>query len=87
MASFLYISAALAGVVALSTSVAASTAASTERDNDEQQVLCKQQIKTGTRFAKKTCMSKEKWEMAAEQAKRQAAEEFSRPRISTEKGN
>ena len=77
----------LTAVLATAGAFAATPAAAAEGADAKQRVICKQQVRTGTRFPKKTCMSKGEWDAAAEQAKRQAAEEFSRPRISTERGN
>ncbi|RYD65326.1 MAG: hypothetical protein EOP58_07740 [Sphingomonadales bacterium] len=54
---------------------------------DAQQRVCKQQKQTGTRFAKTTCRTRAEWEEISEAARRQAAESFNKPVISTEKGN
>ena len=53
----------------------------------EEQIICKHQARTGTRFTKKTCRTKAHWEEMAETAKRQAAEDLNKPTINIDKGN
>ncbi len=66
---------------------ASPQAGATPAKVDPNERVCKRRIATGTRFAKQTCRSRADWELISEQAKRQAAEEFTKPTISIEKGN
>lgn len=53
----------------------------------EDEMICKYQARTATRFKKKICHSKAVWEEISENSKRQAAEDFHKPTISIEKGS
>ena len=50
-------------------------------------MICKYQARTATRFKKKICYTKARWDEISENSKRQAAEDFNKPSISIEKGN
>jgi len=57
--------------------------AASAEPSDEQKIVCKQDAKLGSRFAKKTCKSKAQWELMAEEHKRAAKELVDRPKINT----
>ena len=48
---------------------------------DDNKVICKQQKASGTRFAKKKCMTKAQWDLMAEQHRRDAEEWLNKPTI------
>lgn len=48
-----------------------------------EELVCKSQTGTGTRFKKKTCMTRAQWEAVAEQNKRDYAASRDRPTIET----
>lgn len=53
----------------------------------EDEVICKYQVRTATRFKKKICHTRARWEEISENSKRQAAEDFNKPSISIDKGS
>ena len=53
----------------------------------DDEMICKYQARTATRFKKKICYTKARWEEISENSKRQAAEDFNKPSISIEKGS
>lgn len=53
----------------------------------EDEMVCKYQARTATRFKKKICHTRARWEEISETAKRQAAQDFNKPTISIERGN
>lgn len=50
---------------------------------EAEELVCKTQTGTGTRFKKKTCMTRAQWEALAEQNKRDYAASRDRPTIET----
>lgn len=58
-----------------------------KKADDSGKMICKYQAKSGTRFKTKTCRTKAHWDEVSENARRQAAEDFNKPTISTERGN
>jgi hypothetical protein len=54
---------------------------------DGQEMVCKRQANTGTRFAKKICHTRAQWEEITEAAKRAAAEDLNKPTVNVGKGN
>lgn len=67
----------LAIAIMAAPAIAGSTPAvtpSASGDPDASKLICKSQKDTGTRFAKKKCMTKAQWDAVAEQHKRDAKE-------------
>ena len=54
-----------------------------EASPETEDLVCKTQAGTGTRFKKKTCMTRAQWEAIAEQNKRDYAASRDRPTIET----
>ena len=51
------------------------------------EMVCKRQAKTGTRFASKICHTRAQWAEITEANKRAAAEDFNKPTVNVGKGN
>jgi hypothetical protein len=51
------------------------------------EMVCKRQAKTGTRFASKVCHTRSQWAEITEANKRAAAEDFNKPTVNVGKGN
>ena len=51
--------------------------------SDDDRMICKQGMETGTRFPRRICLSKGKWEQMSERAKRGYEEVRNRPAIET----
>ncbi|WP_405238802.1 hypothetical protein [Lentisalinibacter orientalis] len=64
-------------VVAQTDSAAAGETRAAGGAADEPQLICKEIVKTGTRFSEKVCATKEAWDGAAEHGRR-ATEEIQR---------
>jgi len=82
--------AAILGAGALLLSSAASNAAlegSKGEQDDGQKRVCKQEKRTGTRFAKTRCMTRAERDAIEEAAKRKAADMLNSPRINPGLGN
>jgi hypothetical protein len=60
-----------------------AAASASESQDDGERLVCKNQAKTGTRFAKRVCRTRDQWEAMRENARRQAEEEFNRRTIET----
>lgn len=58
-------------------------AAPSSEPPDDQRIVCKQEVKAGSRFAKRTCKSKAQWDLIAEAHKRSAKELIDRPKVNT----
>ncbi|MCL6741258.1 hypothetical protein LZ518_08965 [Sphingomonas sp. RB56-2] len=60
----------------------------TARDDaaEDQVIVCKYEMKTGSRFKEKTCKTKLQWEQMRIQHQKDAEEMFNRPTIETRRG-
>ena len=74
---------ALIALAVLAAAPAQATPPATSASGAEEEMVCKYQSRTATRFKKKICHPRSVWEQMSENAKRQAAEEFSKPTINT----
>ena len=77
----------LFALVAVSLASGPAFAGSTKSKDGAQDMVCKRQAKTGTRFASKICYTKAQWEEITEANKRAAAENFNKPAVNIDKGN
>ena len=65
--------------------VAAPAVADDKAKSDRDEVVCKHQKRTDSRFTTKTCRTRAQWDEMAEQQKRDYAETRDRPVIETRK--
>ena len=77
----------LFALLAASLAAGPAAAGSTKAKDGSQEIVCKRQAKTGTRFASKVCHTKAEWAEIAEANKRAAAEDFNKPTVNVGKGS
>ena len=75
----------LVSAFALSAVAAPAFALATQPADDGDKLICKRTVKTGTRFAKKTCYTRAERDRQEEQQKRDAQELINRPHIEIRK--
>ncbi|MCW4461711.1 hypothetical protein OK349_08315 [Sphingomonas sp. BT-65] len=77
----------LIALAVLAAAPAQAVQPATSASDAEEEMVCKYQSRTATRFKKKICHTRAVWEEMSENAKRQAQQDFNKPTISIEKGN
>lgn len=79
----------LVAAIVASTPVAAQTpvsASEAARAADDNEVVCKKQTDTGSRFQKKTCRTRAQWEQMRIQQQRDLREHIDRPLVNGARG-
>lgn len=71
----------LIALAVLAAAPAQAAQPATSASGAEEEMVCKYQSRTATRFKKKICHTRAVWEQMSENAKRQASEDFRKPTI------